>query len=171
MHNSINPIIDYTVTTLQLGANILRDSVLTRLENLHYEAYLHVNAIMWKVAFEELRALTNKKDLQTVGVGLNPMELNDLYDHLWNLGILLQGEDALTILDETFRPWPRVRLSQAPSRSFYNHMEKDKAAELAELKQYAQRPDLDVYLPILLAVLNLYGLAIHTSLERTLGKY
>jgi hypothetical protein len=25
------------------------------------------------------------------GVGLNPMELNDLYDHLWNLGTLLQG--------------------------------------------------------------------------------
>ena len=30
---------------------------------------------------------------------------------------------------------------------------------------------MDIYLPILLAVLNLYGLAIHTSLERTLGKY
>jgi hypothetical protein len=40
---------------------------------------------MWKVAFEELRALTNKKDLQAVGVGLNPLELNNLYDHMWNL--------------------------------------------------------------------------------------
>ncbi len=95
---------------------------------------MHVNAIMWKVAFEELRALTNKKNLQAVGVGLNPMELNDLYDHLWNLGTLLQGEDALTVLNETFRPWPRVRLSQAPSRIYYIHLEKNKAAERAELK-------------------------------------
>jgi hypothetical protein len=66
-HNLINPIIDYTVSTMRLGANILRDSVLTRLENLHYEAYVHTNAIMWKVAFAELRGLTNKKNLQAAG--------------------------------------------------------------------------------------------------------
>jgi hypothetical protein len=72
LHNLINPIIDYTIKTLRLGANILRDSVLTRLENVHYEAYIHSNAIIWKVAFEELHGLTNKKDLQAVGVGLNP---------------------------------------------------------------------------------------------------
>jgi hypothetical protein len=78
---------------------------------MHFEAYVHANAIMWKVshpdphprtnpdtypypqvAFEELRGLTNKTDLQEKGVGLNPMELNDLYDHLWNLGTLLQGD-------------------------------------------------------------------------------
>jgi hypothetical protein len=99
------------------------------------------------------------------------MELNDLYDHMWNLGTLLQGDGALTILDPAFRPWPRVRYSQAPSRSYYYHVEKNKAAERAELQQYDQRPDLDIYLPILLEVLQLYGLAIHTSLERTLGKY
>ena len=171
LHNLINPIIDYTVSTLRLGANILRDSVLTRIENLHYEAYIHANAIMWKVAFEELRALTNKKDLQAVGVGLNPLELNNLYDHMWNLGTLLQGESALTILDADFRPWPRVRYSQAPSRKYYDHMEKNKAAESAELKQFEQRPDKEIYLPILMEVLQLYGLALHTSLERTLGKY
>ena len=49
LHNLIQPIIEYTVGTITLGANILRDSVLTRLENMHYEAYVHVNAIMWKV--------------------------------------------------------------------------------------------------------------------------
>ncbi len=36
-------------------------------KNLHYEAYAHTNAIMWKIAFEELRALTNKKDRQAPG--------------------------------------------------------------------------------------------------------
>ncbi len=56
---------------------------------MHYEAYVHVCAVLWKTAFEELRGLTNKKSVQDTGVGLNPMELNDLYDHLWNMGALL----------------------------------------------------------------------------------
>jgi hypothetical protein len=60
---------------------------------------------------------------------------------------------------------------QSPSRSYYEHLEKNKTAERAELKRYEQRADLDIYRPILLEVLHLYGLAIHTSLERTLGKY
>ncbi len=44
--------------------------------------------------------------------------------------------------------------------------------ERAELKGYQNREDKTVYYePILLEVLSLFGLAIHTSLERTLGKY
>ena len=43
--------------------------------------------------------------------------------------------------------------------------------ERAELKQYQKREDKNVYEPIMLEVLSLFGLAIHTSLERTLGKY
>ena len=66
-HNLLDPIIGYTVGTVRLGANILRDSVLTRLENMHYEAYVHVCAILWKIAFEELRGLTNKKSIQDSG--------------------------------------------------------------------------------------------------------
>jgi hypothetical protein len=41
----------------------------------------------------------------------------------------------------------------------------------AELKQYQNREDKHVYEPIMLEVLSLFGLAVHTSLERTLGKY
>ena len=67
VHNLLDPIITYTVSTVRLGANILRDSILTRLENMHYEAYVHVCAILWKVAFEELRGLTNKKSIQDSG--------------------------------------------------------------------------------------------------------
>ncbi len=43
--------------------------------------------------------------------------------------------------------------------------------ERAELKGHQNREDKTVYEPILLEVLSLFGLAIHTSLERTLGKY
>jgi hypothetical protein len=64
------------------------------------------------------------------------MELNDLYDHLWNVGVLLEGDNNLTILDEEFRPWPRVRYNELVSRQFYDKLERDKAAELAELRQY-----------------------------------
>jgi hypothetical protein len=96
-HNLIDPIIGYTVLTVRLGANILRNSILTRLENMHYEAYVHVCAILWKIAFEELRGLTNKKTIHDSGVGLNPMKLNDLYDHMWNLGTLLQSDDSFTV--------------------------------------------------------------------------
>ncbi len=50
LHNLTKPIIAYTVGTITLGAKIFRDSVLTMMENMHYEAYVHVNAIMWKVS-------------------------------------------------------------------------------------------------------------------------
>jgi hypothetical protein len=58
-----------------------------------------------------------------------------------------------------------------PSRSYYDHLERNKTDDIRELKQYETRTDLDMYLPILLEVVQLYGLAIHTSLECTLGKY
>jgi hypothetical protein len=63
---------------------------------------------MWKVCFKELRALTNTKQLSLSGLNVNPMELNDLYEHVWNLGILLQTEQCLSILEPEFRPWPKV---------------------------------------------------------------
>ena len=42
---------------------------------------------------------------------------------------------------------------------------------MAELRQYEQKEDRDVYEPILLEVITLFGIAINTSLERTMGKY
>ena len=96
------------------------------------------------------------------------MELNDLYDHLWNTGTLLQSEDACSVLENDYRPWPRVRYTEGASRHYYVHLEKSKPAALMELKQYENKSDVAVYTPILLEVLQLFGLAIHTSLERTM---
>ncbi len=59
---------------------------------------MHANAILWKVAFHELRALTNTTKLSEAGLNVNPMEINDLMDHLWNIGVLLQTDDALNVL-------------------------------------------------------------------------
>ena len=67
----LRPLLDYEVKSLLDDPNILRDSVLMQLECLYFEAYVHVGAIMWRVVFRELRALTNSKGLE-----LNPFDLN-----------------------------------------------------------------------------------------------
>ncbi len=57
----LDPLLEYTVKTLLDKSNVLRDSVLMQTESLHFEAYLHVCTIMWRVVFKELRGLTNSK--------------------------------------------------------------------------------------------------------------
>ncbi len=63
-----------------------------------FECYIHVNAIMWRVVYRELRALTNDAELN-----LNPMELNNVYEDLWNVGTLLMTDNALSVLDPEYR--------------------------------------------------------------------
>ena len=76
----LEPLMSYTVGTLLDEANLLRDSILVTLECVHFEAYVHVNAIMWRVVFKELRGLTNSKGLE-----ISPTELNCLYEYLYDL--------------------------------------------------------------------------------------
>ena len=57
----IEPLLDYTVRSLLDPSNVLRDSVLMLAECFHFEAYIHVCSIMWRVVFLELRGLTNSK--------------------------------------------------------------------------------------------------------------
>ena len=62
----LEPLLNYTVRTLLLESNILRDSVLMQAECLHFEAYVHVCTIMWRLVFKELRGLTNSKGTDSV---------------------------------------------------------------------------------------------------------
>jgi hypothetical protein len=80
---------------------------------------------MWRVIYRELRAVTNDASL-----ALNPMELNDIYDHLWDVATLLTSEDCLTILDEGFRPWPKIHHGSEESWDFYDIHERHKADDL-----------------------------------------
>ncbi len=57
----LQPLLDYEVKALLDEANVLRDSILIQLETLHFEAYIHVCAVMWRVIFMELRGLTTAK--------------------------------------------------------------------------------------------------------------
>ena len=83
------------------------------MEIIHYECYVHVNAIMWRVVYRELRALTNDSTMN-----LNPMEINELYEQVWNVGVVLQSDDALTILDLEYRPWPKMNEGTEASTEF-----------------------------------------------------
>ena len=99
----LEPLLDYEVKSLLDDANVLRDSILIQLETLHFEAYCHVCALMWRLVFWELRGLTN-----STGLEIDPLTLNEIYEHLYDLGKRLQTDQALTIIEPMFRPWPHI---------------------------------------------------------------
>jgi hypothetical protein len=169
--NLIKPIITFTVSMCAVDANILHDAVLVRLENIRFEAYVHVNALMWKVAFTELRALTNRKAVSESGLGLNPMELNQLYDHLWNVGVLLQSEDCFAVLEPQYRPWSKLHEADVVSDKFYGRLDINKEEHMRELNNYTLRKDVLRYTKELRTQLALFGLGITKSLQRTMGHY
>ena len=69
----IEPLLDYTVRTLLDPSNVLRDSVLMQAECIHFEAYVNICAIMWRVVFKELRGLTNSKGNSYSGCTVSPI--------------------------------------------------------------------------------------------------
>jgi hypothetical protein len=104
---------------------------------IQYECYIHVNATMWRVVYRELRALTNDSTLN-----LNPMEINELYDHVWNVGVLLQSEDALSILELDYRPWPLVKDGTEASTEFYRIHDRHKKVPIVPLTRPTYRNPL-----------------------------
>ena len=143
----------YCIDMLVLEPNILRDSILVRMEMIQYECYVHVNATLWRVVYRELRALTNDNTM-----ALNPMDLNDLYNALWNVDTLLQNNaDVLSILEDGFRPWPKVQDATETSRGFYAIHDRDKARDLVLLREYERREDVNAYSEVLKKVFSLFG--------------
>ncbi len=99
------------------------------------------------------------------------MDLNDLYEEVWNVGELLQTDDWPTIMDEGFRPWPRVKKGTEESWDFYDIHDRNKAADLLVLRKYRDREDIDNYTVVLKEAFHLFGQAIHESLTRAMGLY
>jgi hypothetical protein len=85
--------------------------------------------------------------------------------------VILRTEEALSVLDEAYRPWPKVRANEDASKRFYGKLERNRVEDLAELRLFETRVDVGTYRAKLLTILDLAGQAIHTSLERTMGKY
>ena len=99
------------------------------------------------------------------------MEMHDCYDHLWRMGTLLQGDDALDVLEEGYRPWPRVHPEDVQCQNWYVQNEARKPATLATLRMFLEQEDADEYAAVLRQVLALVGEGIHESLARTMGDY
>jgi hypothetical protein len=156
-------LLDYTVRTLLDKANILRDSVLIQAECIHFEAYMHVCSIMWRVAFKELRGLTNSKGLE-----LNPLELNELYEYLYDLGSMLQSDACLIIFEEGYRPWPYVYKDKGRARKFYANVDRNLTNDLLALRLDDTRENYEQYTIIMRAVLDCFGKGIIDSLEFTM---
>ncbi len=162
----LEPLMAYTVGTLLDDANLLRDSLLVTLESLHFEAYVHVSAIMWRVVFKELRGLTNSKGLE-----ISPTELNTLYEYLYDLGTALQEGDCMNVFKDGFRPWPHVYKPSLKSKKFYSRIDADLSQDLARLRPDLLREDFEKYSCILKEVLCLFGQGIIASLQYTMGNY
>ena len=99
------------------------------------------------------------------------MELNDLYDHLWNVGVLLQSENCLEVFQEEYRPWPKLHEGDTVSTQFYTRLETNKVADMAELHEFTKRKDVLRYTQELRTQLALFGTGIKKSLQRTMGHY
>jgi len=100
---------------------------------------------------------------------LSPPELNDLYDELWEVATLLEGPDALDILEDAYRPWGRHECI----RNVEWHVEHDRrlSARKAVLREFRSRSDAAEYTVILKEVFALFGNGIKESLFRTMGDY
>jgi hypothetical protein len=62
-------------------------------------------------------------------MNLNPMEINDVYEEVWNVGVLLQSEDSLSCLDLDYRPWPKIKEDTDESKEFYRIHDRNKQAQ------------------------------------------
>ena len=149
-----------------LGPNVLRDSTLQRLELRHFEAYIHVNSIMWVICFDELRNLTNGNAFK-----LNPLQLNALYEQMWDMGTLLQGDRSTSVLEPAYRPWRRPNINSPEVEAALRALDDRRPNRLAILRKYRTKSDLEEYVLVLKKVLRLFGEAVHESLTRTMGDY
>ncbi len=146
--------------------NVLRDSILIQLETLHFEAYAHVCALMWRVIFKELRGLTNSKGLE-----IGPLALNVIYEQLYDVGSLLQTENCMVVFDSLFRPWPHIYQNKKRSKKFYSHLEVNLERDMNKLRGFKGRADEEKYTGMVKQVLGLFGKGIITSLEYTMKNY
>jgi hypothetical protein len=99
------------------------------------------------------------------------MELNSLYEYLYDLGLQLQTEQRLGVFEDGFRPWPHVYKSGGRSKKFYSRVDADLRDDLLRLRNYALWEDSETYLGILRDVLRCFGEGIIDSLSFTMKHY
>jgi hypothetical protein len=104
-------------------------------------------------------------------VDLNPREVNELHEQLFKMGRLLQGDNALSVLDDGYRPWVRPRQDDPTLATVYQLHDDRLHAAKESLREYENKDDAAAYTVILKEVLKLAGEGIQESLTRTMGDY
>jgi hypothetical protein len=99
------------------------------------------------------------------------MELNTLYEHLYDLGRHLETGDSLDVFKTGFRPWPHVYKGGGRSKQFYSRVDANLAVDLARIDNFNLRDDNAAYTEILREVLKCFGCGIIDSLEYTMKHY
>jgi len=100
---------------------------------------------------------------------MSPPELNDLYDELWKVATLLEGPDALDILEDAYRPWGRPDCVR--NVEWYVKHDNRLPERKAMLREFRSRSDAAEYSLKLREVFALFGNGIKESLTRTMGDY
>ena len=105
------------------------------------------------------------------GIELNPLELNSLYEHLYDLGTILQTNQCMVLFEEGFRPWPHIYKNKGRAKKFYKAIDGDLNEDLQRLRPQLEREDASKYTGIMCEVFGCFGSGIIDSLEFTLKKY
>ena len=98
------------------------------------------------------------------------MELHAVYEHLWVVGTDLQQPQALVILDDGHRPWPKLHPADVTCIGMCAGLSIGLRLRKAQLRKYRLRSDANEYEIMLRDVLRLFGEGIHESLTRTMSK-
>lgn len=72
--------------------------------------------------------------LYTTGLELNPLELNTLYEYLYDLGKMLQTESCLNVFEDEFRPWPHLYKNKGRSKKFYAGVDANLKMDLQQMR-------------------------------------
>jgi hypothetical protein len=105
------------------------------------------------------------------------MELNTLYEYLYDLGKMLQTERNLEGFEGPsekfagFRPWPHVHKDKGRSQAFYRILDANRESDFQRLRLDANREDIQKYRGIVQHVLRCFGICIFDSLEFTMKEY
>ena len=99
------------------------------------------------------------------------MELNCLYEYLYELGLQLQSESRMVVFEDGFRPWPHVYKGGGRSQKFYRRVDVNLEENFQRIRNYALREDSIQYCAILRDVLGCFGKGIIESLSYTMKHY
>ena len=84
---------------------------------------------------------------------------------------MIKGYDSFCLLDEGYRPWPRLRPNCVECRRWYDRRDALAARKKAWLVNFRGQHDGPQYNKIVKKVMWVLGGSIQTSLRRTAGDY